>query len=62
MFSACMEKMGLKCLMRVFEWAKNEVLISKWGASFVMPMRKAGTIASNRGSGNVWRILIEETR
>jgi len=29
MFSTCMEKMGLKCLMRVFEWAKNEVLISK---------------------------------
>jgi hypothetical protein len=57
-----MDQMGLKWLMRVFEWAKNEVLISKWGASFAMPMRQAGAIAVNRGSGNVWRILCEEMR
>jgi hypothetical protein len=46
-----MEKMGLKCLMRVFYWAKNEVRISKGGASFPMPMRKAGAIALNKGYG-----------
>jgi len=61
LFSACMEKMGQKCLMTVFEWAKNGVLISKWRASFAMPMKKAAAITVNRGSGNGWRILIEET-
>jgi hypothetical protein len=57
-----MEKMGLKCLMRVFEWAKNEVLISKRGASFAMPMRQREKIALNRGTGNIQWILFEETR
>ena len=60
-YAAMTKDEAQRSIRTFYEAVKNGVLISKWGASFAVPMKKAGTIAPNTGLRNVWRIMMGET-